>query len=221
MRSDGSQRIKVTTLYKGNFSPTWSPDGNSIAYTSYYDDQIYVLEVGCIKLGNECDLIPKALVDGHSPDWSPTSDQIVFKKYGYGLEMGGIFLINVNMPDELIDISPPNLENCHTPRWSPDGLSVLLSCNGQIYIMKADGSSIEQKTKNGDGGGWEPRWSPDGSKITFISARDDDLGKVLDFEGNFSSNALYIMNIDGSNVTRLTNKRNEYIKWYAWLPDMK
>jgi Tol biopolymer transport system component len=50
-----------------------------------------------------------------------------------------------------------------------------------------------------------PVWSPDGSKIAFVSNRD-------------GRRDIYIMNADGSNVTRLT--KDSIIKWSpSWSPD--
>src|SRR5207302_1622395 len=54
----------------------------------------------------------------------------------------------------------------------------------------------------------EPEWSPDGARIAFSSTRD----------GN---NEIYVMNADGSGVTRLTNESNIGANNYhpSWSPD--
>jgi Tol biopolymer transport system component len=51
-----------------------------------------------------------------------------------------------------------------------------------------------------------PAWSPDGSKIAFDSSRDDPYGEI------------YVMNVDGSNPTRLTSNSGYDIN-AAWSPD--
>ena len=50
-----------------------------------------------------------------------------------------------------------------------------------------------------------PAWSPDGKRIAFSSERD----------GN---DEIYVMDTDGSNLIRLTN-RPELDWWPAWSPD--
>jgi Tol biopolymer transport system component len=66
--------------------------------------------------------------------------------------------------------------------------------NRDIYLMNADGTAIINLTNNPafDGGA---SWSPDGTKIVFVSSRDNP----------GQSTELYMMNADGSNQTRLTN----------------
>jgi hypothetical protein len=57
--------------------------------------------------------------------------------------------------------------------------------------MDADGSNVVQVT-NTNAVEEHPTWSADGTRIVFSSTRD----------GNFE---LYVMNVDGSSQTRLTN----------------
>jgi len=79
--------------------------------------------------------------------------------------------------------------------------------NYEVYAIKPDGSDLRQLTITQGFDNEMPRWSPDGSKIAFMSTRD----------GNAE---IYVMNANGSGVTRLTNDpgNDEYP---SWSPDGK
>lgn len=96
------------------------------------------------------------------------------------------------------------------PAWSHDGKKIAFAvapgadnnAPSQIYVAKADGSDPVRIT-NDKFDEWGPAWSPDASKITFTSNRDGEY-------------KLYMMNADGSNVTRLTNF-SAFLS--SWSPD--
>jgi Tol biopolymer transport system component len=57
----------------------------------------------------------------------------------------------------------------------------------------------------------QPAWSPDGSRIAFVSARDNVMMTYMDMN-------IYVMNSNGSNVVQLTGKGSEEAK-PSWSPD--
>jgi Tol biopolymer transport system component len=65
--------------------------------------------------------------------------------------------------------------------------------NGEIYVMKADGSGKRNLTRNPAHDG-RPSWSPDGRRIAFVSNRD---GRRLE---------AHVMNADGSGQRSLTTR---------------
>ena len=78
--------------------------------------------------------------------------------------------------------------------------------NNEIYVMNLDATGIRNLTNNPARDEY-PSWSPDGSRIAFMSYRDDP-----------SSAVVYIMDADGSNLHRLTDETT-YSYYPAWSPD--
>lgn len=96
------------------------------------------------------------------------------------------------------------------PVWSPDGNTIAFFSdrdgNPDIYVMKPDGSQVEQLTRDAFASLYftkssedrNPSWSPDGSQIAFESGRDNQMLTYVNHD-------IYVMALDGSNVKRLTD----------------
>jgi len=80
------------------------------------------------------------------------------------------------------------------PAWSPDARALAYTTwrpNPDILVSFIYQGVLQNPTK-GTGTNYLPIYSPDGTRIAFMSGRD----------GN---SEIYVMNVDGSNVRRLTN----------------
>jgi len=97
------------------------------------------------------------------------------------------------------------------PSWSRDG-RIAFERDGQILVINADGGGERPL-----GAGIQPDWSPDGTKIAFV--------RVESAADNRYSVSLYVMNADGSAVTRLVDSSRltppggMYIQTPSWAPD--
>ena len=88
---------------------------------------------------------------------------------------------------------------------SPDGTRILCVVGDQVTTVSPTGKNPQTLT-SGPALNWHPMFSPDGSKIAFTSNRDGG-----DWE-------LYVMNANGSNEVRITNRNGED-SMPCWSPD--
>lgn len=118
------------------------------------------------------------------------------------------------------DIRPLTGPGTYTDiQWFPDGKKLLYG-EGRVvdglvvarhYTMNPDGSG--KKAFGPDYVAGCSRVSPDGSRIAFVSHKDHP-----DLFPEFNRAEVYVMDADGSNVTRLTNNEVED-NAPAWTPD--
>jgi len=91
------------------------------------------------------------------------------------------------------------------PAWSPDGTQIIWTRDRgpiDVWIMNADGTNETNLTQSDVSRDDQAEWSPDGTKIVFRSDRDGAFG-------------VYVMNVDGSGVTRLISNAGNP----SWSPD--
>jgi TolB protein len=127
------------------------------------------------------------------PAFSPDGKTIAFARVAKA--SGGIYTVNPNGSRLKRLTAPPQGFWDSEPSWSPDGTKIVFTREGahsepNAFIMNADGTRISKlATKMGTAN--SPSFSPDGKKIAFVGA-----------EG--STDKLYLMNADGTNVRRFT-----------------
>ena len=91
--------------------------------------------------------------------------------------------------------------------WSPDGRRIAYGADGGIKVIGDDGNWNITILSEGSSAS-EPSWSPDGTKIAYQQ-----------WEGDSADSAeIYVMDIDGGNVTALTDN-SDYDDYPSWSPD--
>jgi Tol biopolymer transport system component len=191
----------------GDDSPSWSPRGNEIAYTSFQHStgDIYVMRPD----GSNKRRLTTSPAYDDIPMFSPDGRRIAFVSSRSGSLQ--IWVMNADGADQH-QVTHSAGTN-YFPTWSPDGSRIAFRSdrdgNAEIYSMRADGSDVTRLT-NDPSIDYSPSWGPDG-RIVFVSNRTTG-GKA----------SLWIMNGDGSDQHRLTPRDfvwNEQSP--VWSPDGK
>ena len=150
------------------------------------------------------------------PSWSPDGSKIAFVASPapavHAFDPFHIFVMNADGKGRRNLTGDTDLTKSWNPTWSPDGSKVafdsrrLFGCD-RIYVMTAEGKKLEQLTEEGDN--TSPVYVQDGTKIAFVSHRDEDYN-------------IYLMDTNGRNAVKLTGTPpgTENIS-PSWLPGAK
>ncbi|MQY79164.1 MAG: hypothetical protein GH151_08220 [Bacteroidetes bacterium] len=194
MNEEGTNR---RLLLKGDhWSPSWSPDGEWLVFTSGGILQIINIEGDSIRTFQRIDDLPL-----YSPDWSRDGKEILFSA-PLTIE-GGVFKMT---PDfiHIKRILDPQTNNGMYASWSPGRNKIVYEKGSQTWkstdIFIIDTLLVSEiRLTNNDRDDRDPTWSPIGNMIAWSSNMQ-----------------IYIKHIDGNDEYRF-----DYGRFPAWTPDSK
>ncbi len=151
--------------------------------------------------------LPLWVLNRH-PVWSPDGSKLAFTSNRDGFN--GIYVMDVeNWKQTLLT----KIESdAISTTWSPDGSKIVFDSLNGLTIINSDGSDLKLLDNTTTHIDDQPDWSPDGTKIVFKSSYRHERTGLL-----FSSE-IYTMNVDGSEVTRLTYNEARSSE-PVWSPD--
>jgi TolB protein len=200
---DGSEKFQVTDNRTINLSPSWSPDGRSVIYSSFKDrnQTLYIFELFS---GKETKFIPRGPGKYLSGKISPDGQSVVATLESSGntdlylLDRSGNVMRRLTQ-DPSIEVSPS---------WSPDGRQIAFvsdrSGSPQLYVLDLQSGKSRRLTYSG-GYNTSPEWSPRGDRIAYT-------GRV---SGRF---AIFTIPADGGDPRKLTAESSDS-EDATWSPD--
>ena len=182
----------------------WAADGSLIGDRTDHGP-IYIINLNDIGTGTGAMQLTANPGWDAEPSWSPDGSKIAFTSDRDGNDE--IYVMNADGSAPMRLTSDPAAD--YSPAWSPDGTRIAFVSNRgdgvpTIYVMNADGSNPVPLTN-----GRDPAWSPDGRRIAFAGDR---------WWEPAGPRGIFVMNADGSGITRLTAPENSDAQ-PAWSPD--
>ena len=153
--ADGS----MTQLSTSGSTPSWSPDGTTIAFVD--ENKLYVMPAAG---GARRRLGIRKLADYASPTWSPDSQRVAY----VSLEAGNRYSLWSIRADGSGGRRLALNVAADTPSWSPDGSSIvfqkyLTHYNGAVFLIHSDGTGLHEVSGNRHGEDTQAAsWSGDG-----------------------------------------------------------
>lgn len=174
---EAGSTVRLTEDPSDDWDPTWSPDGEQIAFSSLRNGnwEVYVLAVPSEPGTGAGDGQAVNLTDHPAEDWlpawSPDGQHLAFvtDRDGnweiYSLSLGG---------SEQTNLTNHGADDW-VPVWSPGGGRLAFQSdrdgNWEIYVLDLESGAQTNLTSH-PADDWDPAWSPDGRWIAFMSLRD-------------------------------------------------
>jgi TolB protein len=159
MRRNGSDIRRLTHHPGIDVSPTWSPTGRELAFTSDRagSPQIYAMDAEGLNLRR---ISMKGSYNAE-PAWSPSK---TFSEIAYATRVrGSVFnIVRHDLLKNEIHVLTHNHGLNESPQWAPNGRHLVFTSTrtgtSQIFTMNRDGSNLRQLTSEGQN--TTPSWGP-------------------------------------------------------------
>jgi len=200
---DGENIRRITRNGSINLAPRWSPDGQTVCYTSYHRGQQRLLLLDG-KTGRSRKI---AQYDGLNvgANWSPDGEELVTTLSKDG--NAEIYLLGLDGRIHQRLTHAPSIE-CSAD-FDPTGHQVVFTSDRtgvpQLYVMDREGANRRRLTYEGRYNE-SAAWSPKGDRIAYVSRVD----------GRFQ---VFTIEPDGSNLQQITFARDGNNEDPSWAPD--
>lgn len=199
MHADGTNVQRITNNSASDILPAWSSDGTKIFFQTGRtgNDEIYQMNTDGTNLVNLTNYVANSDRD---PEVGGSGKVVFRKRTGsadiYIMDADGSNAATVSGP--LCGLTPGcTSDDEASPTLSPDGTLIAFGGQGhfatfQIYKVAVGSTTFTRLTTSATAVQDQPTFTPDGLFLYYISNADGD-------------NEIYRMDINGGNVTKITN----------------
>jgi Tol biopolymer transport system component/predicted Ser/Thr protein kinase len=212
----GTSTVQITSSLEIESYPTWSPDGQRLAFQSsaaaFLSNDIFVAQIGS---GDPVNLTKESAANDRRPSWSPDGREIAFysnRDGAWGIWVVGAIGGSARKVHTLATLG--NSQNA--PQWSKDGRTLFVVAregerNVVIHLSLASLQTTRVLLPLHDSPQcWDLSVRPDGGRFAYVEAGG----------GNPEVGRLWTVDASGGNPIPLTDGRSK--TWNpTWSPDGK
>ena len=203
MDSNGANQVRLTEDPAYDVEPSWSPDGDRIAFVSARDKRGLNIHVMDADGRNLMGLTKES--SNTEPAWSPDGTKIAFIRAKGGTH---VWVMDADGGNQM---QLTHLGSNYNPSWSPDGVRIAFVTRKrhggpEIYVIDRNGNNEERLTHDLEKKG-HPSWSPDGQWIAHESLHRGDGSQI------------FVVRTDGSGHRKQLTRKLPHKERPAWSPD--
>lgn len=210
MDPDGSnkQRVFPAAGKAVAFAPSWSPDGQWLAFGFggfLQDRKNNPAKIMIVRRdGTDAQTLTEGLPNAGFPSWSPNGKRIVYRVWG-GKDLG---LRILNLEDRSVQVLTTEYDNL--PFWSPDGTRIAFTRrhegnNFDIFTIQPDGSDLQRLTTS-PANDAHAFWTDDSKYLMWSSGIYGFKDEAALYDNTFQPyGAIFIMKADGTEKRQLTD----------------
>jgi TolB protein len=165
--ADGENQFEVATSTEPLMSPSWSPDGQSLAYVSF-ETKASAIYVQTLRSGERRRVSARAGINA-APSWSPDGSTLAL---ALSRKDGDEDIYTLNLQNQMLTrlTFDPGIDT--EPVWSADGKHIYFTSDRaggpQIYSIDVNApAKVERMTFDGTYNA-RPRLSPDGKQLAMV-----------------------------------------------------